>query len=844
MCYLGCMRSRSNPKLAPYRDKRVAGSTPEPFGRMQIPATGATFVVQQHAASHLHFDLRLEVDGVLKSWAVPKGPSDDPADKRFAVATEDHPLDYADFEGVIPPGNYGAGQVIVWDRGRYQLKGEFAQGLLKGKLLFELQGYKLRGKWTLVKMKTRSSKDNEWLLIKEYDNYVSDNGPTFDDTSVLSGLTVAQLAKPAPKLAAFQRRLGKLEQAVDRSKPPSPKPMLASAAEPHNRKGWLWELKYDGYRALAQKHEDQIKLWSRNGNDLSQRFPEICQVLTHLPYDSFLMDGELVITDASGRPNFDRMQQRGSANSLPLIARAAILEPATYFAFDLLYAAGHDLRACTLRDRKTVLQAMLPAASAVVFSAHIEDQGQATFESARDMGLEGVVGKRADSPYRAGRAQDWLKVRHQRSGDYVVVGWTPAKSNAADIGSLALAEWRDEVLTYCGHVGSGLNQKVRGTLNEKFKRMARKTSALQDTSAITKLTHWLRPNMVIEAAYSEYSAHGHLRHPVFLRLRTDKLASECTSAYLDTQAQAPSHRVQVLANEVPITNPDKVLFPEKGWTKQQLVDYYKSIAPWMLPYLTNRPVVLTRYPDGIHGKSFFQHNVPDYVPDWLQRETLWSESNEKEVSYFIPQREADLAYLANLATLPIHIWHSTLDDLEHPDWCVLDLDPKQAPFKDVIKLALAIGELADELALPAFAKTSGASGIHVLLPLDRQLTHQQAQTLGELLATVLVQRYGDIATIERSVRARGQKVYVDYLQNGHGRLIVAPFAVRAEAAASVSMPVHWHELNNRLKIAQHHIGNGVRRMRRLDDDPMRGVLTARPDLMRSLQRLAEHIQKT
>lgn len=828
------MASQRDPQLRTYRDKRDPTSTPEPFGRVHIPATGKLFVVQQHDARHLHFDLRLEVDGVLKSWAVPKGPSDDPADKRFAVETEDHPLDYADFEGEIPPGNYGAGHVIVWDRGWFEFKEPFDSGMQRGKLLFEIHGYKMRGLWTLVRLK-KSDSGKEWLLIKERDGQQSTSGCTFSDTSILSGLSVKQLKKPGGKLAAISRALQRVNPS--QSVPLADitcKPMLASSGEAGNRSGWIWELKYDGYRIMARKDGGDVRLITRNGHNIADSFPEICQTLHHLPQEKLILDGELVVNDASGRPSFARMQAR--ARNTARANRAAIEEPATYYAFDLLYLQTQDLRDAPLLARKRLLKQVLPTPGALVYSEHVEEEGEQTYAWAKRMGIEGVVGKKADSPYRSGRSQSWIKVRSQRVGDFVVAGWSGSRSNPRDIGALALAEYRAGTLTYAGHAGSGLSGALRNRLQASLKRLARKTCPLETLPETTRETHWLTPKLVVEVSFTEYTPYGHLRHPSISRLREDKTPEECLSAFDTVESTQPTPQPDV---QVVVTNPEKVFYPEPGYTKADLVQYYRRIARWMLPYLKDRPVVLTRFPDGIDGKSFYQRDIPDYVPDWIRRETLWSESTGKEVQYVVPASEEDLAYLANMGTIPIHMWHSRITDLSHPDWCVLDLDPKKAPFSDVINLGLAIRDLCHEVKLPSYPKTSGASGLHVLIPLHGQLTHDQSQTLGELLARVIVNRHPDIATITRTVRARNNKVYVDYLQNGHGRLIVAPFSARAESAGSVSMPLKWREVNAGLSNPRFHLGNAVRRMQRLKADPGAAVLSDKPDLLPSLERLAE-----
>ncbi|MEM7099529.1 MAG: DNA ligase D [Pseudomonadota bacterium] len=840
------MPVRNQPSLDTYITKRDPRQTPEPFGRLTIPVTNKLFVVQQHAASHLHFDLRLEVGGVLKSWAVPKGPSDDPSDKRLAMQTEDHPLDYADFEGEIPPGNYGAGHVIVWDRGTYtplELQARnFDEAYKKGKLLFEVAGFKMRGRWTLVRIKTKTNKDGrdntgkEWLLIKEQDQYAVNQGCTFNHTSVLSGLTVEQLKNPAGTKRSIRKKLTTLPTAKQ-GHPKKPKPMLAKAGDAHNRRGWIWELKYDGYRILAARNEGIVRLVTRNGLEISERFPEICQTLAHLPMADFVMDGELIINDATGRPSFANMQTRARSMTQHQVSVAAIEQPATYYAFDLLHLEGQDLRACPLLDRKAVLRSLVPAQGALRFSEHFADQGQQTYQAAQELGLEGVVGKRQNSRYTTGRSADWIKVRNARSDEFVVVGWSPSKGQKHDIGSLALAEFRTDHYVYVGHAGSGLNISLRETLRHSFKSLARKTPPIKSPPEGLKTTHWVRPKLVIEVSFTEYTPAGHLRHPSIQRQRFDKAPQDCIGRFIPT----PDKKASLTSSQprVQTTNPEKVFFEKPGFTKGDLVEYYRAISPWVLPYLKDRPIVLTRFPDGESGKSFYQRDVPDYVPDWIRREVLWSESTDKPVNYFVLDVEEDLAYVANMGTLPIHMWHSRVQTLDHADWCVLDLDPKVAPFSHVITLAKAIKDLADELELPAMVKTSGATGLHILIPLDQQLTHEQSRTLGELLATVITDRYPDIATIARSVRSRQNKVYIDFMQNGHGRLIAAPFCVRATPEASVSMPLRWHEVKSGLSNTKFHIGNAIRRMQRMKNDPFREVLTTSPDLTRSLSLLAE-----
>ncbi len=550
------------------------------------------------------------------------------------------------------------------------------------------------------------------------------------------------------------------------------------------------------------------------------------------------MDGELVVLNARGVPDFSLLQARAKLSGELEVARAAIGQPCVYYAFDLLAlgdGSGNDLdlRRVPLLKRKQQLARLLPPQGAIRYSEHVLKDGRSTYQAAVQLGLEGVVGKRKDSRYESGRATAWIKMQHAKTADFVILGTTANRNDQKDIGSLALGEYRNGELIYVGRAGSGLNAEMRRTLAAMLGKAITRPAFVPAAQA--KQVTWVKPALAVEISFKEYTRDGHLRHPVVQRLRPDKPINECIGGYDDpgTLALEPAPEP-----DVAITHPDKLFFPERELTKLDLIRYYEKMSRWMLPYLADRPIVLTRFPDGIHGKSFFQRDAPDFVPDWIRREELWSETAEREVRYFIVDNAAALKYLANLGTIAIHTAHSRVNDLEHPDWCVLDLDPKSAPFADVITLARAIGELADELELPAYPKTSGRSGLHVLIPLARQLSHDHARTLAELMAREIVARHPDISTVVRSVKARQGKVYVDYGQNGQGRLLVAPFSVRAEPAASVSMPLKWSELNGRLDNANYHITNAVRRMQRLGKDPLAGVLDDQPDLLRALSRLS------
>jgi bifunctional non-homologous end joining protein LigD len=887
--------------LSSYRAKRSPDRTPEPMGTGPV-APSSLFVVHKHAARNLHFDLRLEMDGVLRSWAVPKGPSYDMADKRLAVKVEDHPIEYGDFEGNIPHGNYGAGGVIVWDRGEWVPLEPWKEGLEKGKLLFELKGYKLHGKWTLVKIK-KSEKD--WLLIKERDSYVKSPGDQFPEESVLSGLTVEEIMAGESPGASIRKALetaGAPRTTVD---PRKVEPVHCETAdEAFTRDGWLFELKLDGYRLIASKSKGEALLLTRNGNDYTGIFPEIARAVKALPYDDCIIDGEVVVCDAKGLPSFARLQQRGRLTSPMDIRRAAIELPATFYAFDLLAFEGYDLRSLSLVERKQYLTQAVPKLGALRWLDHIETEGEAFLEQVTAMGLEGIVAKRAASKYRGGRSPDWLKIKAEKTGDFVIVGYTAPKGSRSHIGALQLGDFVNGTLVYAGRVGTGFNDGLLKELKSLLDPIKRKDPGCAgpvlspgadplESSQIpdTKTTTWVDATHVCEVRYREWTPDGFLRHAVFAHLRYDKPAHECerqawtvpsrdmsppengaarTSAELE-KTQSGSEKTESGAHEsdaaapfggngmrgdvthdppppppkpaiqknIAFTNLKKIYWPADKYTKGDLVDYYRAASKWMLPYLVDRPIVLTRFPDGIDGKSFYQKDAPVFAPDWMRTIPIWSEDTQREIRYFICDCEEALLYLANMGSIPLHIWASREGSLELPDWCVIDLDPKEAPFSDVIRCARVLRRVCESVDLPSYVKTTGKTGLHIMLPLGHQCTYEQSRMLGELLARIVLRDLGDIATITRHVTKRGDKVYLDYLQNRHGQTIVAPFTVRPLAGATVSMPLLWDEVDDSLDPKNFTIRNAIDRLEKLGADPVVSVLESRPDLAGVLDRLAE-----
>jgi len=786
-----------------------------------------------HAASRLHYDFRLEMGGVLLSWAVPKGPSPNPADKRLAVHTEDHPLEYYDFEGVIPEGNYGAGGVIVWDLGTWIPLEDPVEGLEKGKLLFNLKGYKLQGKWTLVKTKS------DWLLIKERDGWVRETGTeSYPQDSIFSGRTAAQMKageSAIPDLAARLEEAGATPGGVDLQ---AASVMLAEAQEePFSRDGWIFEIKYDGYRLLGGQSEGRGCVISRNGNDLTPTFPELERALRGLPWKGLVIDGEAVVHDEHGLPSFQRLQKRGRLQRKTDVVRASIEAPVTLYAFDLLSVEGFDLRSLPLVVRKEFLRMVLPSTGPIRYSDHIETEGRAMFEHATRMRLEGVVAKDADSPYVSGRSAKWLKIRAVRTDDFVVVGYTESSGGGHAFGALHLALYGEEGLVYAGRVGTGFDQATMDTVRTELDALPE--AAPPAGGPRGPKHHWVQPALVAEVRYKEVTNDGMLRHPSFLGLREDKPATDCRLGEAPAPLEEPAEvQEDVVEKVVHFSNLDKTFWPQEAYTKGDLIEYYRTIAPTILPFLEDRPLVLTRYPDGIEGKSFYQKNALGFAPDWVRTESVWSQGSEKELRYFVCDDIESLLYVANSAAIPLHVWSSRIATLQNPDWSILDLDPKEAPFSDVVACARIIREVAEEIGLPTYVKTSGSTGLHVLIPLGGRCTYDQSRTLAELLARVVVEALPEQATITRNPRKREGKVYVDYLQNRPGQLLVSPYCVRPLPGAPVSVPLHWDEVDDTLSLGDHTIVTVPKRIREQEADPFEGLLDRRPDLVAALSRLA------
>jgi bifunctional non-homologous end joining protein LigD len=858
--------------LGKYRSKRSADRTPEPFGGA-VSARGSQtrgiFVIQKHAARRLHYDFRLEMEGVLRSWAVPKGPSLNPTDKHLAVAVEDHPLEYGNFEGVIPEGNYGAGAVIVWDRGEWRaqdFEGNAADAVRAGKLDIVLRGFKLNGAYTLVRTGGRGAagaKDEKnWLLIKKRDQFSSaDDVLEAHPRSVLSGLTIEEMrdAPAAGRLVAeylAQQHLGEFSGPLRRADFPL---MLAKlAGEPFDGEKWLFELKYDGVRVLAIRDAGTIQLFARSGTEITNRYPEVVLALKAHPFDRFVLDGEIVATDDHGRPNFQLLQTRMHVNDPRQIARLSYAVPVRYFVFDLLAFDRYDARTLPLDQRKQLLSELIMGDGPVRYCDHVVARGTDFYNAVAENRLEGMIAKLRSSPYRGARNGEWLKIKCPLVRDFVIGGYTDPGGTRTHFGALLLGQYEsDGALRYTDKVGTGFNRemlrKLHAMLLERTQPASPFRKPLTEEPLPEKGAHFVRPELVGKIKFSEWTDHGGVRQPSFLGLVEGGDPRQClyegpgepSNLEAETIGDiAPAEKLEPLErngkDEKPlatITNPEKVFWPKEKYTKGDLVTYYRSISKWMRPYLKDRPVMLTRFPDGIEGKMFYQKDAPAFVPSWIRTAKIYSEDSKREIAYFILDSEEAIAYVANLAAITIHIWSSCISSLEHPDWLLFDIDPKGSTTRAAVQVAQEVAGVLREVGLEPCLKTSGQMGLHVVVGLAPKYTYEQAKMFSELAAQIVVDRIPEVATINRNPSTRHGRVYIDYLQLGHGKTIAAPFSVRPVPGAPVSAPMRWPELNPTLEPASYNIKNMVTRMTRLKRDPFLDALTNHASLEEPIHRL-------
>jgi bifunctional non-homologous end joining protein LigD len=844
--------------LQTYHRKRNFTRTAEPKG-VAARRNHHRFVVHEHHASHLHYDFRLEAGGVLKSWAIPKGISLDPRQKRLAVRVEDHPVEYLHFAGHIAEGNYGAGEVTIWDTGHYELvtPGDPVEQIESGKVSLLLQGQKLHGAFHLIRM---GGKTPQWLLMKGNDAFAA--WQSTDLHTPVSG----EEREPRPSQA---QRLAPLPGAQRAPMPRTVIPMLATLVNrAFSHPEWLFETKWDGVRALCFLTPGQTRFVSRNEKEISVRYPELADLSAFVKAETAVLDGEIVALDRQGRPSFQLLQSRVGLKNTTAIARLAREQPATYCVFDLLYYNGWDLRSVALIERKTLLKKILTGGPPLRYSEHVLSEGEQYYKQAKATGLEGIIAKRHHSTYVSHRSSEWLKMKTVQQQEVVIGGYTDPRGARPYFGALTVGLYRAGNLHYVGHVGGGFTQHTLEQVYGVMQPLNTDQAPFVEVPRTNEPVHWLRPELVCEVKFAEWTAERRLRQPIFLGLRDDKDATQCTfesarpveqavqaaesprrhrhaqgkagkSASLTSMVRAKALHgdmtVRVEKQRVSLTHLDKLYWPDDGYTKGDLLRYYGEVAPSLLPYLKDRPLILMRYPNGITAPSFYQHDV-DVVPAFVQTFSTTTEAG-KVVDYIVGENLATLLYVVNLGTIAQNPWLSRVPTPDCPDWIVFDLDPHDVPFAAVQEMALRLKALLDRLRLVSYPKTSGASGIHVYVPIAPLYPYAQVAHFAELVAVVATRENPRLATLERSLKKReAGRIYLDHLQNARGKSVVAPYSVRAQAGAPVSTPLEWQELQHPLSPHDFTLKNIPQRLR-LHGDLFKRVLTHKQRLGDALEEL-------
>jgi len=880
--------------LEEYRRKRDFSQTPEPSGDTRPedgrPRTdwdslphGRRYCVQMHRATRMHFDFRLEHNGVLLCWAVPRGPSLDPKARRLAVHVEDHPVDYGDFEGAIPSG-YGAGVVLLWDIGTYEWTRESAEdfdaSLVKGDIKFRLSGQKLSGEFALVKIGERgrryggsSEGDKNWLLIKKRDEAAVEGYEALEhDVSVKTGRSLAEIAAEAGgdprerrRAEAAQRGAPALREAP--ALPAAPKPMLATPVDrPFSAAGWFYELKYDGVRAMVSIAGSAARIVGRSGRDETARYPELQSIAAAVRAHDAVIDGEIVVFDDSGRTSFERLQSRINLSRRADIERGARETPVAFAAFDIVELDGRDIMQTALRIRKKTLRDVLTTSHGVLFADHIETEGEEFFRQVQRNGAEGMVAKRADSVYQPGRrSRDWLKIKAWHSQSCVIVGYTAGQGRRKEhLGALILAVQGPDGLVHCGQVGTGFDDKTLRTLLAELSRRPVDTSPLRVPPRTTEPATWVRPELVCEVRHAGWTSAGILRHPAYIGLRPDLTPAACvperelsTESVVDpprrrseratrprgrsgaaapplalASPSAPSasrlgsettstpsrtggaddttnaveealsrlrtlrsnDKWDIAGRRLALTNLDKILWPADGITKRDMIEHYVRMAPYLLPYLRDRPLSMQVFPDGIDGKSFWRKDKPAYAPDWMDS---WTYHGEKTKTYIVVNEVATLAWVANAGVIDLHPWHSRIDAPDLPDWAVFDLDPfEPATFKDVIDIAKLVKAALDHFTLHGVVKTSGQTGLQIYVPIRRGPNYDVVRRWVEDVGRSIGQVMPDLITWQWSVAHRAGKIRIDYTQNIINKTLAAPYSLRPAPKAPVSTPITWDELDD------------------------------------------------
>jgi bifunctional non-homologous end joining protein LigD len=824
-------------KLTRYRGKRDFAKTPEPSGRRRAAGGegGLQYVVQRHDATRLHYDFRLEHDGVLKSWAVPKEPSLSTKDRRLAVQTEDHPLDYGSFEGEIPEGEYGAGSVVIWDRGHWQPIGDADEGLREGKLDFELAGERLKGRFTLVRMaergKRKSAKEN-WLLLKRHDRPAG---------APLRGLPRVARKTAAPRVRRKPAAPDPADVGGARrgALPKKPSPQLATpVTRPPEGAGWLFEPKLDGYRVLCRIEDGNVTVLTRRGNDWTQEFGAIAEAARALPCRTAIIDGEAVVYDSHGVTSFQRLQ-----NALKSEAASIVL-----VAFDLLHLDGWDLKRVALLERKRLLEQLLESAPpAIRYGEHVTENGAKFFAAACKLGLEGIVAKRAADPYREERTRGWLKVKCLKREEFVVVGFTDPGGSRTAFGALLVAtrDGAQAPLRYAGKVGTGFDERTLKALYARLRPLERRSPPVEKASArgVARSVHWIEPQLVAEIAYTEWTGDGRLRHPIYVGLREDKSGDEviaehavappAEAAAVASRSAAPSTapRASEAKRRVKLTHPDKVLFPDPGITKRQLADYWQQVADVALPIIAQRPLTLRRCPDGYAAQCFWQKHVGVGVPAAVPRVAI----TEGEDPYAAIDDVASLQALAQIGVLELHVWGSRAEHLDRPDIIVFDLDPAEdVPWREVAAAAFDVKQRLEALGLNAFAKLTGGKGVHVVVPVTPGPAWPAVKKFTRAFVNEMVRDEPRRFVASMSKTKRVGKIFVDYLRNDAEATAIAAYSPRARAGAPVALPIEWDELEpDGSQAPRFGLLEVPRLIRKRKRDPWEGFEAARRSLLGS-----------
>ncbi len=863
--------------LQTYQQKRNFRVTPEPKGKVEHSKSKLTFVIQRHKASRLHYDFRIEVDGVLKSWAVPKGPSMNPGDKRLSMMVEDHPYSYRTFSGTIPEGNYGAGIVEIWDEGTYSdvdnsgkadAEKSVRAGLKKGNLKIRLFGKKLKGEFALVRL--HKAGENSWLLIKHRDEYATDEEYNSELITPKSSPINKWLAKHKPdskiksatKKTASTKGVKKKVQAEKeaplekrrrvRALPAESRklskffaPMLAKEADaPFNDADWIFEMKWDGYRAIAEISKTNVSLYSRNGNTFDASYPIIVDALKQLKINAVL-DGEIIVVDADGRSDFQKLQYYGTDNTVPL----------EYRVFDVISINGKELTHLPLLERKKKLQKLLPKNDVVKYSDHIIETGEAFFRAAQQMNLEGIIAKKADSEYHIGRrSTEWLKIKNTKSEDVIIAGFTQPTGSRLHFGALVLAVREGDKLKYIGHTGTGFDTKGLRELYAKLVPLITKKSPFKENVKTNTPATWVKPILVCEVKFTERTREGSLRHPVFMRLREDKKAKDITMAATtpvkkssskkrttkksETADDSKDNEIAFGRKKVRVTNLNKVYWPDEGITKGDVINYYISVSKYILPFLKGRPQSLKRNPNGIEDAGFYHKDAGDEAPSFVESVKIHSESGNKDIDYILCNDQPTLTYLNNLGCIEINPWHSTVQNLDKPDYLVIDLDPSDGnTFNQVIETARVIHGILKKAGVDSYCKTSGATGLHIYIPTGKKYTYDQLKEFAHIICILTQEELPDFTTLIRNLKKRGNKmIYLDHLQNRRGQTISSVYSLRPKEGAPVSMPLKWTEVKPGLTPTDFNIHNAVKRIER-NPEAFKEVLGKGIDLLKVLKKL-------